>query len=124
MRRLTLVVVALLVVACGPQAGSAAIDLDLYEFGITSSSEVYEPGTVELAVTNSGEFGHTVLVTSESGEILLASDIIPPGESVDLTVELDDGSYQISCRIVTAGDDGTVFDHYERGMITTISEGA
>lgn len=124
MRRLALAFVALVLMAsCAGETASSAIDLDLYEFGITPSSTVFETGTVDLRATNSGRFAHTIVITDPSGSVVAASDLIPPGETITMTIDLAEGGYEISCRIVSTSPDDELFDHYEQGMIAEITSG-
>lgn len=84
---------------------------------------MFEPGPVELRATNSGQFAHTIVVTGASGAVVDASELIAPGESLTLSVDLGEGGYRISCRIVSSSPDGDLFDHYEQGMIADIRGG-
>lgn len=121
MRRLLLTVAGLLVVtACSSTDAAANIELELNEFAIEPSSTAYRPGTVELTATNTGEFPHTIVVEDSSGAVLTASDVIAPGATVALDVDLAGGAFQITCRIVTQDDSGTIYDHFEQGMYVTI----
>ena len=126
MRRLVLAAVLLVLVGCSDASlgGADTIEMSLYEFGISPSASLYDPGQVELVATNDGEFGHTIVVTSGSGEVVAASGLVAPGETLTMSVDLKGGAYVISCRIVTAGEDGAIFDHYEQGMWTEVGPGA
>jgi len=110
-----------LLVACsGPTPASPQIGLELHDGSITTSNGRFQVGAVEISAVNVGEFPHTVVVTDESGAVRYASDLIPPGTTLSTNVELEAGRFEISCRIVTRADDGTISDHYEQGMVTTI----
>ena len=123
MKRLLLLAAMVVAPACSSDRPASVIDLDLHEFGISPSSEVFETGSVELRAVNSGQFAHTIVVTDASGEVVDASDLIAPDERLTVTVDLDEGTYRISCRIVSSSPDGELFDHYELGMITDVHSG-
>lgn len=115
MRRIALLVVALaLVGACASAApvGDAAYQLE--EFSILGP-EMLESGPGAVQATNTGEYAHTLVVTTEMGEVIAATDLVQPGETVSLDLELEPGTYRFTCRIV-AEVDGVLVDHYEAGM--------
>ena len=118
--RLGLAGALLVLVGCGGGAAEARIDIDLFEFGIATSTDSFVVGPVDLALSNSGEFPHTIVVESANGEILGASELLLPGDTTELSFDLGAESYRITCRIVAEGDDGTLFDHYELGMIASL----
>ena len=122
MRRLRIAIVAIAVAGGGCSAAAAtdgppAVDLD--EFSVAASG-AFAPGRNDLSLTNSGEFGHTVVVADATGRVIGATDVIPPGERQGFSLDLAAGTYEISCRIVVATEDGTLVDHYEEGMVTRI----
>lgn len=120
--RLRLALLALLVAAgCGSRLPVSSASVELYEVGITPSSDTFAAGEVSLAVTNTGEFGHTLVVTTQMGEVIAATDVVPGGESAELAVDLAPGTYEFTCRIVSQLDDGTLLDHYQAGMHTTVT---
>jgi len=41
-------------------------------------------------------------------------------DAVGLGVDLEPGEYRFTCRIVSQLEDGTLLDHYEFGMETTV----
>ena len=107
-------IAALLIAACsGPVADQAQYDLG--EFYIAGPAQI-EAGSSTLVASNSGEFAHTIVITGQEGGVIAATQLIQPGETVDLAVDLAPGRYQITCRIVAQTDDGRLVDHYEAGM--------
>jgi uncharacterized cupredoxin-like copper-binding protein len=123
--KLRLLTVAVLF-AAGCNGGAAAVSaasVELYEPVIAPSAHTFAAGKVALAVTNTGQFAHTLVVTAESGRVVTATDLIERGESVDLLVDLAPGTYQFTCRIVAQLPDGSLLDHYEAGMNTTVTVG-
>ncbi|HEX6147526.1 MAG TPA: hypothetical protein VF083_12165 [Acidimicrobiia bacterium] len=119
MRRLG--AVALLVVAgCSVDTGGAD-HFTLSEWAIEGPSRMVAADAMSLTVENQGEFRHTLVVTSETGEVVGATGVVEPGDMVSLAVDLGAGTYSFSCRIVTEDDKGNLSDHYERGMYRTVA---
>jgi hypothetical protein len=114
-----IVALGLLAVACGtaPTASSSAVVLTEGHIAVDTSHFV--AGEVTLAISNAGEFAHTLVVTEDGGAVLAATGLIGPGEQTTLEVDLVPGSYQFSCRIVSSFE-GEVFDHYQLGMMARV----
>lgn len=104
----------LLVVACGGPSLLPENEVDLFEFGI-ETAPAWADGRL-VTVRNSGEFPHTLVVTHDEGAVVYASEIIDPGEEVDLDLALEPGEYELSCRLVAQTDAGDLVDHFEEGM--------
>lgn len=98
---------------------SGVIVLD--EFSIELSAPVLQSGSVVLMVENAGDFSHTLVVTRADGSAIAATETIAPASSVELPLELEPGRYQVSCRIVVQRPDGTIVDHYEQGMLASLT---
>ncbi len=105
--------------ACQPGPSSLA-QVDLFEFGIGVDHPVWAQGQVSLNVANTGEFPHTLVVTRQGGEVVAAGYPLAAGQTGTLVLDLDPGTYALTCRIVSQTPDGTIVDHYERGMSATI----
>lgn len=114
-RSLPWVVLALMAVACSSPPGAAAVDVTLDEYSVDLDEVTVAPDAT-LTITNQGDFGHTVVVSDASGAVLTATDLIAPGEIVTLGAGWGPGEYRLTCRIVIAGDDGEIVDHYAEGM--------
>jgi uncharacterized cupredoxin-like copper-binding protein len=111
---LFLIVVA---AACGgstPWVAETAVTLD--EGSLTLGTANLAAGQVTLDIHNVGEYGHTLVVTTDDGVVVAATGLVPPGTAATLEVDLVPGGYQFSCRIVSVGPDGALFDHYQMGM--------
>ena len=119
MKRLTmtLVVFGLLTSACSTGGSDQGFQLD--EFTIEGPNSL-TAGDHELTVSNVGEFPHTLVVTDGAGQVMAASDLIQPGEIAGLSVDLANGRYVFTCRIVAQNDSGELIDHFEAGMTTTV----
>lgn len=102
--------------------------------GVTSDSDHYQLGEFfingpmtlsddsgAISVANSGEFPHTLVVSTPDGSVVTATDLVMPGETLTLDLDLDPGTYQFTCRIVGQDGEGRLVDHYERGMHTTVA---
>jgi hypothetical protein len=108
-------------VACsapGPATGAVEIELD--EFYIEPAADTIVPGQIRFQVVNEGEFPHTLVVARNNGEVVYASDVVEPGGSFDVDLDLDPDTYQLTCRIVVQLEDGQLVDHYQNGMGTAI----
>ena len=105
----------MLVAACQTIAGSST-EVHVYEFGVDLESRTYKAGEVTLEVENEGEFGHTLVITAAGGHVVTAADLLGPGETAEMSVELAPGQYSFTCRIVAQDDEGNLIDHYEQGM--------
>lgn len=118
--RLTLV--AGLLVALAACSGSAATEsgFDLAEWQVAGPEEM-SADTDSVDVSNSGSLPHTLVVTDSSGNVMAATDLIGPGDSTEMTLDLDPGTYSFTCRIVAQDPEGEIVDHFEAGMNTTVS---
>lgn len=121
MRAFMIVAALLLGTSCAPGASGQA-RYELGEFFISGPKTLSEQAGT-LTVENTGDFPHTLVVTRPGGGVVTATDVVPPGETVTVDLELGPGAYQFTCRIVAQGADGGLIDHYERGMHTTVSVG-
>jgi len=121
MRRL--VALALLVVVGCSAETSAENHYALSEWAIDGPSRLSAADVVTLSVENTGEFRHTLLVTSESGEVVGATGVIDSGNRATLELDLAAGTYSFSCRIVAQDGEGNLSDHYQKGMFRTVVVG-
>lgn len=121
MRRSLLGFLGVLLLACSaPIPANGPVDVELDEFYIEPAAAVITAGEVDFAVFNEGEFPHTLVVAGESGEVVFASDVLNPGERMNVKLDLAAGAYQLTCRIVVQLEDGQLIDHYQNGMGTAI----
>ena len=125
MRRLAIcaVLAGLVLGACGASARGDAVsaaEVRLDEFVITVGSPL-AAGPVDLVVSNGGEFAHTLLVTDLAGTVVAGTDLVAPGTSLDLSLDLPPGAYRLSCRIVVQDRDGGIIDHFQQGMRASVT---
>lgn len=87
---------------CGKDAGSSAVDIDAGDTSCDVARTEFEPGEVTFSVTNSGEDITEVYVYGKQGDdfsqIIAEVENIGPGVSREMTVDLEAGDYQITCK--------------------------
>ena len=116
---LGILVSALLAGCASPVATSDSILLgDGY---IEVPAAPYQAGNVAIDIENVGDLDHTLVVTGADGSPIAATGSVAAGEVTRLTVDLAPGVYTVTCRIVVQLPDGTLLDHYELGMVSTIT---
>lgn len=119
-------VIALIAVACGGSngtssnttTGSAApgskITAIMTEYHIALSSTRMSPGTYTFDAVNSGHIVHTLEISGPGIDSRLKPDL-QPGQSADLTVTLQAGTYDVFCPIP---------GHKQLGMNVNITVGS
>jgi uncharacterized cupredoxin-like copper-binding protein len=135
---------AIVAVACSPAAspseaasGGTTVNVALQEFSVIPESATAPAGEVTFHVTNDGpddvhefvvfktDLAPESLPTAEDGsvdeegegvELIDEIEDIPVGESQDVTVTLDAGTYALICNIVESGE-----VHYAEGMRTAFT---
>jgi hypothetical protein len=112
-----ILVIVMALTACSSPGADGSYELA--EFSISGPTTT-SSGEQTLEVTNSGEFSHTLLVTDIQGGVVAATELIPAGETGELTLDLEPGRYSFTCRIVAQDSDGNIVDHFEAGMSTTV----
>ena len=117
---LPLAIVVILGTSCGPADLSNEIKLDLTEFTIGGTDSLLAAGAIEVTGRNLGELPHTLAISTVDGEVITGSDVIAVGESGIVSVTLSPGEYEFTCRIV-AEFEGELVDHYELGMVETVT---
>ena len=111
------IIAALLLSACqSTTAADGSLDVSLFDGSIDASSDSIKAGTVAFNAQNHGEFSHTLVVTTASGDVLAATGLIDSSEGEIVTLELAPGRYELTCRIVSQLEDGSIIDHFEEGM--------
>lgn len=118
MRTRLLALTLLMIVACSTQS-SPGDGYVLSEWAIDGPVRL-EAGTPSLTVENAGEWGHTLIVTTDAGEVVGATGLIDAGAAATLELDLAAGTYTFSCRIVAEDDEGNLSDHFEQGMYRTV----
>lgn len=92
-----------------PAAGTAAVEVRLHGRTIEMPTTL-PPGETTFTITNTGEHEHNFEIEGNGVERELESNLAP-GETGELTVELEPGTYTVYC---------PVGDHREEGMVTTL----
>ncbi len=121
-RSTRLTVIAGLLVSLASCSGSTATGsgIELAEWRIDGPSEM-PADTRSVDVSNSGSLPHTLVVTDTEGNVMTATDLIAPGDSTELALDLEPGTYSFTCRIVAQDPEGKIVDHFEAGMNATVS---
>ena len=92
--------------AGGGGGGGETVDVSLVDFAIEPADETVNAGSVTFAVTNDGQSLHNLEIEGNGVEEELPSDL-SAGDSGDLTVDLQPGTYEWYC---------PVGNHREMGM--------
>jgi plastocyanin len=85
------------------------VDVSLTEYKVTPKGDISKPGVYTLNVTNDGSITHALEAEGPSGET--ETEDLAPGDSAELKVDFQDGSYELYC---------PVGDHEDRGMKTDV----
>jgi len=131
--------VALLAGACGGDddggegdgGSTTTLDVVLEEFTVAPSISSVPAGSVTFSVVNNGTITHDLLVIStnvapnqlpvdqatfavdtDDLDVVAQSEQFGAGESVEVTAELETGSYVLICNVPT---------HYDEGMYTAFT---
>ena len=119
--------------------GGSEVDVKLDEFSIALDGEP-SSGEVTFKIENTGKETHefvvfrtnlslTALPTADDGsvdeegdgiELVDEAEDIAAGDSADLKVNLDAGSYVVVCNVVEK-DDGKTESHYQKGMRAAVT---
>lgn len=129
---------AMAFVSCSDPDDISTVNVTLREFSVSVDQRTVPAGEVTFHVTNAGTVPHEFLVirtglaadalptTSEGAfnedapgtDVLDEIEDIAPGQSRDITIQLDDDSYVLICNMVHR-EGGTVSAHYALGMRTS-----
>lgn len=90
--------------------GTASVEVRLHGRTIEMPATL-PPGETTFVVTNTGEHEHNFEIEGQGIEEELASNL-QPGETGELTVTLQPGSYTVYCPVA---------DHRAEGMVTTLT---
>ena len=120
MRRFLIIAALVLIMPACTSDATASPVFELSEFEVDGPGTL-AAGELALTVTNSGEFPHTLVIAEANGSVVAATEMIQPGETVTIDADLEPATYQFSCRIVGEKPDGTIVDHFEEGMLQTVS---
>jgi uncharacterized cupredoxin-like copper-binding protein len=95
-----------------PSAGTA-VTAEETEFSIKLSEQTFSPGTYTFTAHNAGTFPHDLTIAGP-GVDQAKTEVLQPGASGEVTVELREGTYDVWC---------SVGNHRDQGMETTITVG-
>jgi plastocyanin len=94
-------------------AAAQTIQISATDFQFEPADITADAGEISFELTNDGQSPHALEI--EGNGVEEESDTIDAGDSTTLTVELDEGTYEIYC---------PVGDHRDRGMVGTLTVGA
>ena len=120
-RRLVSVLGGLVLLAsCAGARPVSEIAIGLSEFDIDLSHSLAAGGELTLELANVGELPHTIVISAADGKVVAASDAIQSETTSTFSVTLEPGEYEFTCRIV-AEFDGVLLDHFELGMVESVT---
>ena len=99
--------------AAGVQPGARVINANLVEWDVELSQSSVPAGEVSFQTVNSGTVEHALEVEGQGIEE--ETEHLQPGATESLTVNLEPGTYEVYCPVVTDG-----VSHREQGMTTTL----
>ncbi|HET9544276.1 MAG TPA: cupredoxin domain-containing protein [Gaiellaceae bacterium] len=94
-------------------APSASLSVAASEFAFEPAELTADAGEVTVELVNDGAAPHAIAIAGNGVDE--ASETVDGGATTSLTVELEDGTYDIWC---------PVGDHRDRGMVGTLTVGA
>ena len=97
--------------ATGAAGGGETVDISETDFALDPDKVTAKAGTVTFNVTNDGATVHNLEVEGDGVEEELPNDL-NPGDSGELSVDLEPGDYTMYC---------PVGDHRDQGMEGTIT---
>ncbi len=92
-------------------ASGPPVQAQMNEFTIELAQQDFRPGTYTFVARNEGQLPHALEIEGPGG-LDQATDTLSAGQSADLTVTLQPGTYKVYC---------PVGNHDEQGMNTTIT---
>lgn len=103
----------------------ATVKVTLADYTVTPDATSLKAGAIRFDVTNvSTDAVHEMEVlrfkSATSFEPIGEVEILKPGESGSVTLDLEPGTYRLAC-LVTKGEQGSTIDHYQAGMHADIT---
>jgi uncharacterized cupredoxin-like copper-binding protein len=129
-----------LVAGCGDDDGGEEVNVVLSEFVVEPEQESADSGEITFAIDNEGGETHEFLVVEAAsaddlpvdddgafdeaafGEDNVLDEVedIEAGDTAELTLDLEAGTYVLLCNIVE-DEDGEVESHFAEGMHATLT---
>lgn len=93
-----------------PPADAVLIEVSAVEFAFSLSDTPTSAGAYTFELTNDGTMGHDLVIEGPGG--LAGTEIVNPGETTEVTLELEPGEYTMYC---------SVGNHRAQGMEVTFT---
>jgi plastocyanin len=97
----------------GGEAAAQTIELTATDFQFEPADLTADPGEITFVMNHDGDFPHALEIEGEGVEET-SETVATRGDSTELTVQLEEGTYEIYC---------PVGDHTDRGMVGTLTVG-
>lgn len=94
--------------------GEGTLEISLSEWSLGFATQSVEDGSLTLEVENTGTNPHSLRIEAADGSNLAETEILDPGGSATLEVDLGEGSYTLYCYLE---------GHREAGMEATLTVG-
>lgn len=100
--------------SAAPPASSTGteVQVEMKEFNLELSQQELSPGTYTFKADNEGTFPHTITINGPGVDNKSAGGPLQAGQSGELTVTLQPGTYEMWC---------PVGNHRGKGMVTSIT---
>jgi uncharacterized cupredoxin-like copper-binding protein len=123
--------------AASPVLGARTVGVELAEYSVKLDASSVPAGPLHFVVSNTGQRGHQLQVypsgmaSGGAHGIQMAQggmmrgtvgflQLVAPGQTAALDVTLTAGSWELACHLMDS-ENGKSFDHYDRGMKTTLT---
>jgi uncharacterized cupredoxin-like copper-binding protein len=82
-----------------PSAEDGALSASLVDFAVELPEEELAAGSYTIEVTNDGSASHDLVIEDADGSEVAASEVMSPGQSGTLEVDLAAGEYVFYCSV-------------------------
>ena len=82
-----------------PSAEDGALSASLVDFAVELPEQELAAGSYTIEVTNDGSASHDLVIEDADGSEVAASEVMPPGQSGTVEVDLVAGEYDFYCSV-------------------------